>query len=80
MTVGKAMSTADCEIHSMEDEDLTSARLVSVQQVKERWSRVPADLNWNIGPNLTPEEREEMLALLREFRDVFAADMSELGD
>ena len=80
MTVGKATSTADCEIHSMEDEDLTSGRLASVQQVKEGGNREPADLNWNIGPSLTPEEREEMLALLREFRDIFAADMSELGD
>ena len=80
MTVGKAMSTADCEIHGIEDENLTTARLASVQQVKEGGNREPADLNWNIGRNLTPEECEEMLALLREFRDVFAADMSELGD
>ena len=64
----------------MEDEDLTSGRLASVQQLKEGGSHDPADLNWNIGPNLTPEEHEEMLALLREFRDVFAGDMSELGD
>ena len=65
MTVGKATSTADCEIHGIEDEDLTTARLASVQQVKEGGSHDPADLNWNIGPNLTPEEREEMLALLQ---------------
>ena len=75
MTVDKAMSTADCEIHGLEDEDLTSARLASVQQVREGGSHDPADLNWNIGPNLTAEEHE-MLALLREFRDVFAADMA----
>ena len=43
-------------------------------------SHEPANLAWNIGPNLTAEQREEMLALLREFWDVFGADMSELGD
>ena len=26
------------------------------------------------------DEREELLALLREYRDIFAADMAELGD
>ena len=64
MTVGKATSTADCEIHGIKDEDLTSARLESVRQVRDEGSCKSPDLNWNIGPNLTPEEREEMLALL----------------
>ena len=34
---------------------------------KGRGSHKPANLKWNIGPNLTLEECEEMLALLREF-------------
>ena len=76
MTVGKATSTVDCEIHGIEDRDQTKTRMEMVQQVSERESHEPADLKWNIGPNLTLEEQEEMLALLREFQDVFAADMS----
>ena len=78
MTVGKAVFTVNCEIHGLEDEDLTKARVESVQHVMEGGSHEPADLNWNIGPNLTSEERE-MLAILWEFRDVFATDISELG-
>ena len=52
----------------MKAEDMTQARKESVQQATAGGSREPADLAWNIGPNLTAEERKEMLALLREFR------------
>ena len=51
-----------------------------VQQATVGGSHDPNSLDWNIGPNLTVEQREQMLALLRKFRDAFAADMSELGD
>ena len=80
MTAGLAVSTEDCDIHGMDAEDQTQARLETVQQATAGGSHDPNDLAWNIGPNLTAEQREEMLALLREFRDVFAADISELGD
>ena len=67
MTVGKATSTVECEIHGIEDQDQTKTRMEMVQQVSEGGSREPSDLNWSIGPNFTLEECEEMLALLHEF-------------
>ena len=79
MTVGQAVSTQDCVIHEMDAEDQTQARLESVQQATTGEYK-PTYIAWNIGPNLTAEEREEMLALQRVFRDAFAADMPELGD
>ena len=76
MTVGQAVSTKDCDIHEMDVEDATQARLESVQHATAGGSRKPVDLAWNIGPNLTAEERKELLNLLHEFQDVFAADTS----
>ena len=51
-----------------------------MQQVGDGGSSEPAYLNLNTGPNLNLEEHEELLALLQEFRDAFAADMWELGN
>ena len=65
MTVGRAVSTEGCEIHGMDAEDQTRARLETVQQATAEGSHEPDDLDWNIGPNLTAEQREQMLALLR---------------
>ena len=38
------------------------------------------DLDWNIGPNLTEDERRAMLTLLRKYRHVFATSAAELGN
>ena len=40
----------------------------------------PQDLDWNIGPNLSEDQREEMLTLLRKYRHVFATNAGELGN
>ena len=39
----------------------------------------PSDLDWNIGPDLSIDERNDLLKLLWKYRDVFAAEVSELG-
>ena len=75
MTVGKATSTVDCEIHWIEDQDQTKMIFRIGETSQGRGSNEPVDIKWNIGPNLTLKERKEMLDLCK-CRDVFATDMS----
>ena len=44
MAVGQAVSTEDCEIHGMDAEDQTQARLETVQQATAGGSHDPSDL------------------------------------
>ena len=74
MTVGHLTSMDKVTVTSLTPSPKPPAK-------KAFWpNTTPQDLEWNIGPNLTTEQREEMLTLLRKYRHVFTTNAGELGN